>query len=170
MTKQQNKNIRVILENINPAPKLERSWLEAGLKPSDPKTVTAERVEEFQKKLAEVCDMHVFCGPMIIAPDTDDSLLPYKTNKGFKPRDWNAYTWWTRKDAPNVMTILDHSHESFYYYPEHNLIDISIATCNTYGLEKVLRFICDFWKPKEGIRYALLSPKDANCEWKIFVK
>ena len=57
--------------------------------------------------------MHIFCGPMLIAPDSDDSLLPYKTNKEFKPRDWNAYTWWTRKNAPNVMTVLNHSHESF---------------------------------------------------------
>ena len=125
----------------NFAPTLERSWLEAELKPSFSSKITTKRIEEFQKKLAETCDMHIFCGPMIIAPDVEDTLLSYKTNRNFKPRDWNAYTWWTRKDAPNVMTILDHSHTSFYYYPEHNLIDVSIATCNTYDLQKVLKFI-----------------------------
>jgi len=54
------------MKNKNPAPKLERSWLEAELKPSDPKVVTTRRVEEFQKQLAKICDMHIFCGPMII--------------------------------------------------------------------------------------------------------
>ena len=157
------------MKNTNLAPDLERSWLEAELKPTDPKTITAKRVEKFQKKLAELCNMRIFCGPMIIAPDITDSLLPYKTDRKFKPRDWNAYTWWTRKDAPNVMTILDHSHESFYYYPEHNLIDISIATCNRYALEKVLKFIQDFWKPSfDGIRYAFLSPNDQSCKWQIY--
>ncbi|MBA3723883.1 MAG: S-adenosylmethionine decarboxylase [Candidatus Levybacteria bacterium] len=162
-----NKNIL----NINPALKLERSWLEAELKPASSKLVTAKRVKEFQIKLATICNMHVFCGPMVISPDSNDSLLPYKTNKKFKPQDWNAYTWWTRKDAPNVLTVLDHSHESFYYYPDHNLIDVSIATCNTYDLKKVLEFVHDFWQPnKEGIRYAFLSPNKSACSWKIFIK
>lgn len=156
------------MKNINPAPQLERSWLEAELKPSNPKSVTTERVEEFQKRLAEVCDMHIFCGPMIIAPDTNDELLPYKPNKKFKPRDWNAYTWWTRKDDPNVITILDHSPESFYYYPKHNLIDISIATCNKYNLQQVLVFIHEFWTPdSKGIRYAFLSPENEGANWEI---
>lgn len=157
------------MKNDNPAPDLERSWLEAELKPSEPKTVTTERVEEFQKKLADICNMHIFCGPMIIAPDANDSLLPYKTNKQFKPRDWNAYTWWTRKDAPNVLTVLDHSHESLYYYPEHNLIDISIATCNKYDLQEILKFIYEFWQPDQnGIRYAFLTPKNFDSEWQVF--
>jgi len=155
--------------NSDPAPSLERSWLEAELSPTNKEGVTSEKVEEFQKKLAEVCEMHIFCGPMIISPDSDDQLVPYKTNKQFKPRDWNAYTWWTRKDAPNVLTILDHSHESFYYYPEHNLIDISIATCNTYDLKRVLEFMCSFWKPDQrGIRYAFLSSKSSGCKWQVY--
>ncbi|OGG51671.1 hypothetical protein A3C18_03500 [Candidatus Kaiserbacteria bacterium RIFCSPHIGHO2_02_FULL_54_11b] len=155
----------------NLAPKLERSWLEVELRPSSPSDVTGERVQVFQKQLAEICNMHIFCGPMLIAPDSDDSLLPYYTNKKFKPRDWNAYTWWTRKDAPNVLTVLDHSHESFYYYPEHNLIDVSIATCNTYDLEKVLKFIHEFWKPdSDGIRYAFLSPKNSGASWEVYPK
>lgn len=157
------------MKNRNPEPKLERSWLEVELKPLDPKTITTKRVEEFQKQLAEVCNMHIFCGPMIIAPDTGDSLLSYKTNKKFKPRDWNAYTWWTRKDAPNVLTVLDHSHESFYYYPEHNLIDISIATCNKYDLQKALKFIYEFWRTDSaGLRYAFLSPKNKDCKWEVY--
>jgi len=156
------------MRNHNPAPVLERSWLEAELKPASPKNVTAKRVKEFQIKLAKVCDMHIFCGPMIISPDSDNNLSPYYIDQRFKPRDWNAYTWWTRKDAPNVLTILDHSHESFYYYPEHNLIDISIATCHTYDLESVLGFINDFWRPSEGIRYAFLHPNQKDCKWKIY--
>ncbi|MEX2053043.1 MAG: hypothetical protein WD898_02340 [Candidatus Paceibacterota bacterium] len=157
------------MKNENPAPELERSWLEAELRPSSKETVTTERVEEFQKQLAELCDMHIFCGPMIIAPDSQDDLLPYKTDKQFKPRDWNAYTWWTRKGAPNVLTVLDHSHESFYYYPEQNLVDISIATCSKYDLNKILEFIQKFWNPDaKGIRYAFLSPNSSGSEWKIF--
>lgn len=153
----------------NLAPKLERSWLEAELIPSSKESVTTKRVEEFQKNLAAICDMHVFCGPMIIAPDTDDTLAGYKTNKQFKPKDWNAYTWWTRKDAPNVLTVLDHSHESFYYYPEHNLIDVSIATCNTYDLNNVLEYMHTFWNPtKEGIRYAFLHPKNSGAKWEVY--
>lgn len=157
------------MKNVNPAPKLERSWLEVELKPSNPNQIAFKKVDEFQKKLAEICDMHIFCGPMIISPDSDNNLLPYYTNPKFKPRDWNAYTWWTRKDAKNVMTILDHSHESFYYYPENNLIDISIATCNTYDLDVVLKFIHDYWKPNsEGIRYAFLHPNNSDCKWAIY--
>lgn len=157
------------MKNDNLAPKLERSWLEVELRPSSPKKVTSVRVKEFQKKLAEVCNMHIFCGPMVISPDSDNSLSPYYTNPKFKPRDWNAYTWWTRKDAPNVMTILDHSHESFYFYPEHNLIDISIATCDRYNLKEVLKFVHNFWKPdSNGIRYAFLSPKNPDCKWEIY--
>jgi hypothetical protein len=158
-------------QSINPVPALERSWLEMEVRPSSKKSVTGKRVEAFQKKLAEICNMHIFCGPMVISPDSKDELLPYYTNKKFKPRDWNAYTWWTRKDAPNVMTILDHSHESFYYYPEHNLIDVSIATCNIYDLDKVLKFIYNYWKPDEnGIRYAFLHPENLSCEWKVYKK
>lgn len=132
--------------------------------------VTTRNIEEFQKELAELCGMHIFCGPMVIAPDSDNNLSPYYTNKKFKPRDWNAYTWWTRKDAPNVLSILDHSHESFYYYPEHNLIDVSIATCREYDLNSVLKFVSEFWKPdKDGVRYALLSPKESGCSWKTYL-
>ena len=155
----------------NLAPYLERSWLEMELLPCEPKQVTTENVTEFQKKLAQICNMHIFCGPMIIAPDTNNDLLPYYTNKQFKPRDWNAYTWWTRKDAPNVLTILDHSHESFYYYPKHNLIDVSIATCNTYDLIKVLQFVYKYWKPDfRGIRYAFLSPKTEGYTWSVYTE
>ena len=154
----------------NLAPNLERSWLEVELRPSSPSFVTAKKVEDFQKKLAKICNMHIFCGPMVISPDTDDSLLPYYSNKKFKPRDWNGYAWWTRKDASNVMSILDHSHESFYYYPEHDLIDVSIATCNAYDLQKVLKFIYKFWKPdSQGIRYAFLHPNNKKTEWKIYI-
>jgi hypothetical protein len=38
----------------NPVPDLERSWLEAELKPSSSAIVTTKRVEEFQKRLAEI--------------------------------------------------------------------------------------------------------------------
>lgn len=150
-------------------PSFERSWCEMELIPDSSDYITSEKVKEFQKQLAEICDMHIFCGPMIISPDSEDSLLPYYTNKEFKPRDWNAYTWWTRKDASNVLSILDHSHESFYYYPEHNLIDISIATCKVYDLANVLKFVYGYWKPSEkGIRYAFLSPKSKGCSWKVY--
>ncbi len=151
------------------APDLERSWLEIELKPTDKKQVTTGEVEEFQKKLAQICGMHIFCGPMVIAPDSKNALSPYYTNEKFKPNDWNAYTWWTRPDAGNVISILDHSHESFYYYPDHNLIDISIATCKEYNLDKVIKFVFSFWKPDAlGIRYAFLSPKQKNCCWKCY--
>src|SRR3990167_1284624 len=97
----------------DPAPKLERSWLEIELRPQDSKIVTSNRVKTFQKKLAKICGMHIFCGPMIIAPDSKNSLGSYYTNKKFIPKDWNSYTWWTRPDATNVLSVLDHSHESF---------------------------------------------------------
>lgn len=115
--------------NADLAPNLERIWMEIELRPTNKTVVTTTSIQKFQKKLAEICGMHIFCGPMVIAPDSENALSPYYTNKEFKPRDWNAYTWWTRSDAPNVFSVLDHSHESFYYYPEHNLIDISIASC-----------------------------------------
>lgn len=153
----------------NLAPKLERSWLEIELRPREPKTVTSNSVKAFQQQLAKVCGMHIFCGPMMIAPDSKNSLSPYYTNKKFRPKDWNSYTWWTRPDAANVLSILDHSHESFYYYPAHNLIDISVATCKGYELSKILEFVFDFWKPdKFGIRYAFLSPKLPSCSWKFY--
>lgn len=153
----------------NLAPELERSWLEVELKPKNKDKVTSSNVEKFQKKLAELCGMHIFCGPMVIAPDSNNNLSPYYTNQEFKPKDWNAFTWWTRPDATNVMSILDHSHESFYYYPDHNLIDISIATCKEYDLNAVLKFAQEFWKPDDsGLRYAFLTPKDQGCSWKIF--
>ncbi len=155
---------------INPAPNLERSWLEAELNPSSTSKINSKKVIVFQKELADICNMHIFCGPMVVSPDEDDSLYVYKTNQKFKPRDWNAYAWWTRKDASNVLTILDHSHESFYYYPEHNLIDISIATCNTYDLQKVLNYIYAFWNPTQGIRYAFLHPNNATTKWQLFKK
>ena len=159
------------ITSADPAPHLERSWLEVEFVPTTAQSVFSKNVEKFQKQLADICDMHIFCGPMIISPDSEDALLPYYTNKKFKPRDWNAYTWWTRKDAPNVLSVLDHSHESFYFYPEHNLIDVSIATCNKYDLIKVLDFIYDYWKPDmRGLRYAFLSPKSPGCEWKIYRK
>lgn len=154
---------------INLAPNLERSWLEIELRPSPASEVTSERVKQFQEQLAEVCGMHVFCGPMIIAPDSTNTLSPYYTNAEFRPLDWNAYTWWTVPDATNIISILNHSHESFYYYPRHNLIDISIATCKEYDLPATLKFVNDFWKPdKRGMRYAFLSPKAPGCSWKIY--
>lgn len=153
----------------NPAPNLERSWLEMELRPNDSKKVTSIQVKEYQKQLAKICGMHIFCGPMVIAPDSENSLAPYYTNKKFKPNDWNAYTWWTRPNATNVLSILDHSHESFYYYPNHNLIDTSVATCKNYDLSEVLKFTFEFWKPdKFGIRYAFLNPKLSRCSWKFY--
>lgn len=156
--------------SLDLAPNFERSWLEMELIPAISHEVTSQKVEDFQRQLAEICGMHIFCGPIIVSPDKEDSLLPYyMTNKRFKPRDWNAYTWWTRRDASNVLSILNHSHESFYYYPEHNLIDISIVTCSTYDLMKVVKFAYDYWKPNEkGIRYAFLSPKFSGCSWEVY--
>ena len=153
----------------NLAPKLVRSWLEIELRPQDPKVVTSNKVRAFQKQLAKICGMHIFCGPMIIAPDSKNSLGSYYSNKKFRPKDWNSYTWWTRPEATNVLSILNHSHESFYYYPDHNLIDISIATCKEYELSKVLKFVFNFWGPdKFGIRYAFLSPKISGYSWKSY--
>jgi hypothetical protein len=151
------------------APSLKRSWLEVELVPKENKIVTSKNVKVFQTELAEKCGMHIFCGPMVIAPDSKNKLTSYYTNKKFKPRDWNAYMWWTQPDAKNILSILDHSHTSFYYYPEHNLIDVSIATCKDYDLTKILKFIYEFWKPdKKGIRYAFISPEVSNFSWKTY--
>jgi len=151
------------------APTLKRSWLEAELILSNKKIVTTNNVKSFQLKLALICRMHVFCGPMIIAPDSTNKLISYYSNPKFKPRDWNAYMWWTQPDAKNILSILDHSHTSFYYYPEHKLIDISIATCKKYDLNKTLKFINSFWKPdNNGIRYAFISPEQSKYSWKSY--
>lgn len=151
------------------APKLTRSWLEVELCPQNKKTVTTVKVKKFQEKLAEHCEMHIFCGPMIIAPDSKNKLISYYSNKKFKPRDWNAYMWWTQPDAKNILSILNHSHTSFYYYPEHNLIDVSIATCKDYNLNMILEFIFNYWKPdSKGIRYAFISPKENSYSWKLY--
>lgn len=148
---------------------LKRSWLQIELIPSNKKIITSKNVEGFQKRLALICDMHIFCGPMIIAPDSTNKLVSYYSNKKFKPRDWNAYMWWTQPDAKNVLSILDHSHTSFYYYPEHNLIDISISTCKDYNLSKTLKYVYSFWKPdSKGIKYAYISPETSNYSWKLY--
>ncbi|HEX7018019.1 MAG TPA: S-adenosylmethionine decarboxylase [Patescibacteria group bacterium] len=153
----------------NLAPKLVRSWLEAEIRPKDKAIVTSNAVKEFQGKLAELCGMHIFCGPMVIAPDSENALSPYYTNKQFKPRDWNAFTWWTQPDAKNVVSILDHSHEVLYYYPEHNLIDITIATCKEYDPLDAVKFMSEFWKPDEnGVRYIFTSPDIPTSEWKVW--
>ncbi|MFA6081543.1 MAG: hypothetical protein WC741_04010 [Patescibacteria group bacterium] len=151
------------------APTLKRSWLEAEIIPSNKKIVTTRNVKSFQIKLATQCGMHIFCGPMIIAPDSTNKLISYYSNKKFKPRDWNAYMWWTQPNAKNILSILDHSHTSFYYYPEHNLIDVSIATCKEYDLDKTLGFIYSFWKPNiSGIKYAYVSPERSKYSWKTY--
>ena len=155
----------------NLAPQLERSWLEAEICPSDKSKVTSEAVNEFQKKLAELCGMHIFCGPMVIAPDSKNALSPYYTNQKFKPRDWNAFTWWTQPEAANVVSILDHSHEVLYYYPEHNLIDITIATCKAYDHREAIRFMAKYWQPdKNGVRYIFTSPKLPTSSWETYIE
>lgn len=154
------------MKDKNLAPQLIRSWTQIELKPKDKKIITSENVEKFQKKLTEICGMHIFCGPMVIAPDSENALSPYYTNKEFQPRDWNAYTWWTQPEAKNVVSILDKSHQVFYYYPEHNLINISISTCKDYDINKALDYIREFWKPNDkGIRYAYIDPSNKNI-WK----
>ena len=154
------------VQSINLAPQLTRVWQIVELRPRDKKNVNSPKVKKFQKRLAKICGMHVFCGPMIIAPDTKDKLNPYYTNQEFKPRDWNAYTWWTQPDASNVVSILDKSHTVFYYYPDHNLINITIASCKKFDPKIIVKFIYDYWQPdKKGIRYSVISPSKKSNQW-----
>jgi len=151
------------------APNIERRWMAIELRPSNKKIITSNRLKKFQKLLAEACSMHIFCGPMIIAPDSKNSLLPYYTNPKFRPRDWNAYAWWTQPDAANIVSILDNSHTVFYYYPEHNLINISIASCKKFDPIKVIKFISKYWQPdKRGARYVFINPKTPKTSWKLY--
>lgn len=156
------------MNSTNLAPGLIRSWMVIELKISKSSQINSAKVSKFQKKLAIICGMHIFCGPMVIAPDSENDLSPYYANKEFKPRDWNAYTWWTQPDAKNITSILDYSHTSFYFYPKHQLINITIATCKDYQHLDALAYIKEFWKPEGKIKYSLIEPSKKTSSWKQY--
>ncbi|MCK9368508.1 hypothetical protein M0R04_00855 [Candidatus Dojkabacteria bacterium] len=133
------------------APKLDRYSFRVWLHPNHKVKINSKSIRSFLKKISEAVDCFIFAGPIFVGNKDIVGLDNVALYPKYKPSDMQGMVWWNDKQAPNVQAVvLNHSHAVIYYYPKHDLLDLSVETCSKFDVEKALVLTNNFWLPKLG--------------------